>query len=283
MSTCIRGTCGNTMDAPIVRNSGCPDKLGCDPNLCPDFYIRRNDSLPPFKVLVEDCDGPLDLEGEGIVAEANMWAKAKLKTAITAETTEFRLADDIGFEQIMVGDIIIMERIRAPEHMIVLGFDEVNMLVKVNRGYNATLPRPWKKGTKMRIFRILNAPASIEMIKQDITSPDGSTEEDVLTDTFIRYDWDTADTCLPGCYWFEFKVLKEEDTPSSTPLPSTTPSLTPSVIPSLTPSVTPSVIPSLIPSQDIACGATGLEWIRRFPVKGEGFLIQIIDSPTVEP
>jgi hypothetical protein len=27
---------------------------------------------------------------------------------------------------------------------------------------------------------------------------------------------------------------------------------------------------------------TGVEWVRRFPSDGEGFLIKIVDSPTME-
>ena len=92
--------------------SGCSDKFGCDPNVCPDFVIRRHDTKPPLKISVEDCDGPLDLRG--LVIEANMWALAKLKIAIDDTIDYFRLADDIGFEQIMVGDIIVMDRVRSP-------------------------------------------------------------------------------------------------------------------------------------------------------------------------
>lgn len=189
--------------------SSCPDRFGCPPDVCPDFVIKRHDTLPAFKVLVDDCDGPLDLRG--LVLEANMWAKARLKKAITENDTYFRLADDIGFEQAMVGDIIVMERVRLPEHMLVTGFDEKNSLIQVQRGYNGTTPSAWKRGTKLKIFRTLNAPASTETILEDIENVDGTTDEDVLTQSFMVYEWRPEDVCLPGCYWLEFKLLKMID------------------------------------------------------------------------
>ena len=133
MAICNRlsSGCGNTNDSPITNNVGCPDILGCIPGACPDFIIKRRDTLPVFKVSVEDCDGPLDFQGDNIVVEANMWAKAKLKQKLEIDGESFALADNIGFNQVMVNDIIIMDRIRSPEHMLVIGFDEENKLVNV--------------------------------------------------------------------------------------------------------------------------------------------------------
>lgn len=186
----------------------CPDKFGCDGS-CPDFTIRRHDTKPSLKVSIEDCNGPMDFRG--LVIEANMWALAKLKSSITPTDSYFRLADDIGFEQIMIGDIIVMERIRMPERMLVIGFDEDNKLVQVQRGYHGTTPSNWKKGTVMRIFRVLSAPAEAEMVFEDRTDPDGTVEKNTISASYLVYDWQPEDTCLPGCYWLEFKVLKMID------------------------------------------------------------------------
>lgn len=187
----------------------CPDKFGCPPNTCPDFLIRRHDTKPALKIFVEDCDGPMNFSG--LVVEANMWALAKLKSDLDDVTDYFRLADDIGFEQVMVGDIIVMDRVRMPERMLVLGFDEHNKLIKVQRGYHGTTPSHWKKGSKMRIFRILSAPAQAEMVFDDVQNIDGTIDKDVLQESYLVYEWQPEDTCLPGCYWFEFKVLKMID------------------------------------------------------------------------
>jgi hypothetical protein len=121
------------------------------------------------------------------------------------------LADNIGFNQIMIGDIIQMDRVRQPEYMLVTGFDEENHYVRVDRGYRGTTPGNWKKGNKMRIFRILNGTAETELVFEDITEPDGTTQKDVLTEAYLVYNWKAEDTCLPGCYWLEFKVLKMKD------------------------------------------------------------------------
>lgn len=187
----------------------CLSKDGCPTNRCPDFVIRRHDTRPPFKVAVSDCNGPFDFRG--LIIEVNMWALARLKTNITDSDTYFRLADDVGFEQIMVGDIIVLDRVRLPERMLVTAFDETNKLVQVQRGYHGTTPSAWTKGTAIRIFRVLNAPAQSEMVYEDIQQVDGTTEHDVLIDSYLLYEWQPEDTCLPGCYWLEFKVLKMID------------------------------------------------------------------------
>ena len=289
--------------------SGCPSEDGCISGVCPDFTIRRNDTKPPFKVQIEDCDGPLDLTD--LIVEASMWAKGKLKYSMTKTDTYFSLADNIGFPQIMVGDIIMMDRPRLPEYMLVTGFDEDDRLVHVQRGYHGTTAQNWQRGTSLRIMKFINAQAQSEMIYQDILQIDGTTETGVLTDSFFVYEWGINDTCLPGCYYLEFKLIKLKSTPTPAPIDASNynstsdgtsvvffPSVitsTPSIIdlpdipvvPSMTDvggtEITPSFTsPSLVVS-DFGCGfADTIDWIRRFPVDKEGFYIKISDSPTHE-
>lgn len=260
-------TCTSTFGCS-PQPSGCPDELGCIEGVCPDFIIRRHDTKPSFKVKIEDCDGPMDLTG--LIVEASMWAKAKLKTAITEDATYFALADNIGFNQIMVGDIIIMDRYRLPEQMLVTAFDETNRLVQVQRGYHGTTAQKWKKGSPLRIMKFFGATAGSELIYQDVLEIDGSTTADVLTDSFFVYDWTGNDTCLPGCYYLEFKLLKMLEAGAG-------------FVQSQAASVIPSFTPSNLSAADFYCGiGDGVEWVRRFPVEGEGFLIRITDSPTAE-
>jgi len=304
--------CGSTLDTPTTRGS-CPDGFGCSDDVCPDFTIRRHDTQPDFKVSVEDCNGPLDLEIDvyvcpaceyeftvpsgftadywtcpeceaivsvpNMIVETNMWAIGKLKTAITNQDTYFRLADDIGFNQVMINDIIIMDRVRLPEHMLVTGFDEINKLIRVQRAYNGTRATSWPRGSTLRIFRVLNSPASFELVKQDTVNVDGSTIRDELTDTYLVHEWEARDTCLPGCYWMEFKLLREAERvilPSNIPLDSV-------VYGSLAASVIPSWTPSNISEIDFGCTVgEGIKWVRRFPVQNEGFLIKIEKSYTTE-
>lgn len=200
----------NTRQGGCQSQSTCSDLFGCPQDgTCPDFFIRRHDTKPPLKIAVEDCDGPLDLQG--LVVEANMWAKAKLKAAIIPSDEYFQLADNIGYEQVMQGDIIVMDRVRMPEHMLVTGFDETNKLIRVERGYHGTTASAWKKGNAMRIFRMLNAPAEVELVYDDIQNVDGTTDTDVLTEAHLVYEWQPEDVCLPGCYWLEFKIMKMID------------------------------------------------------------------------
>lgn len=336
--------------------SQCLDKFGCPSDRCPDFYIRRHDTKPPLKVLIEDCDGPIDLRG--LVIEANMWALAKLKRNLDATTDYFALANDIGFEQIMVGDIIIMDRVRMPEYMLVTAFDETNKFVQVERGWRGTTASTWKKGQSMRIFRVLNAPASSEMVFQDIQNVDGTTDSDVLTESYLVYDWQPEDTCLPGCYWLEFKVIKMQavvyflpggdwsgethrsddgfyytgsthtdssvrlsydqvnelfllpeavwtgenheysghhftgtvHNDGSVPLNQTGvpvedgTSLDETTLLSIlsTSSIIPTFESGLTAYQFGCILGEGVEWVRRYPLDGEGFLVRVEDSPTVE-
>jgi hypothetical protein len=120
------------------------------------------------------------------------------------------LADNIGFEQVMVGDVIIMERARRPEHMLVKAFDETNSLISVQRSYNDTEAFAWKKGSKLKIFRVLNSSADVELVFEDVIQVDG-TSESTLVEADVFYDWKANDTCLSGCYLFEFKLIKMQE------------------------------------------------------------------------
>jgi hypothetical protein len=339
---------------------GCADEYGCISGVCPDFTIRRGDTKPVFKVKMEDCDGPMDLTG--LVLEATMWAKGKLKKPLSAEDNYFSLADNIGFNQIMVGDIIIIDRPRLPEKMLVTGFDEDNRLVLVERAYHGTTAQNFKRGTPLRIMKFINAPSQTEMIYQDIIELDGTTTENSLVDSFFVYEWGLNDTCLPGCYYIEFKLIKMLESSVVPSLPSCSdqqanfpysngypegteygpvgpyvpdgsnyepglyevpgpgnappePPLHPQpvmpvcgpiivdnpsqitwnisqiVLPDITPypsmilgtSIIPNFTsPSYTPST-FGCGLVdGVDWIRRFPVDSEGFLIKIVDAPLTE-
>lgn len=248
------------------KSTGCLDRLGCPPNQCPDFVIKRHDTRPFFKFDVEDCDGPIDLTN--LVCEASMWVKAKLKKSISVDDTYIGLADNIGFEQAQVGDVIVMSRARAPEQMLVTGFDENNKLIQVQRGYNGSLISVYNKGSELRMFRVLNSVATTEMVKEDIPQVDGTTKTNVITRSSLVYEWLSADTCLQGCYWFEFKLLSMMD--SDIVMMGSDVISTPISFVSYTPSQT-------------GCGiGEGVQWVQRYPTNGDGFLIKIVDSPTME-
>lgn len=214
----------------------CPDQNGCDSCSCPDFLIRRYDTKPDYRVLMEDCDGPMDLTD--LVLEATMWANAKLKTSISDSDTSISLADNVGFNQINEGDVLVFERTRSPEKVLVVSFDEVNKLVNVQRAHDGTTAQDWSRGTTIKIVKFMNSPAKIEMVYEDVVELDGTVKEDVLQESYFVYEWSSSDTLLPGCYFLEFKLMPEVSAPE--------------------------------------------QWIRRFPVDKEGFLIKITDTFTSE-
>lgn len=185
---------------------GCISSDGCPPGVCPDFTIRRHDVKPSFRVQIVDCEESVDLADR--VLEVNMWALAKLKKSIVPADTIISFADAIGFEQVMAGDMIIMDRVRSPEHILVLGFDEDAKTISVARGRQGTTAGTWKKGSKLRIFRIMNSPAHTEMVFNDVEEITGEITKDVLQGSYFVYEWQPQDTCLPGCFWMEFKLIK---------------------------------------------------------------------------
>lgn len=255
---------------PSNSRSGCVNTYGCEDGVCPHLVLKRHDTRPPLRVSVGDCDGPLDLTAETLVLEASMWAKGKLKTTIAPSDSYFALADNIGFNQAMVGDVIVMDRPRLPEHMLVIGFDEANSLLLVRRGYNGTSAGDWKKGTPLRIFRFMGSPAEITSTYEDLTQEDGTILKDQLSETLLVYGWDAKDTCLPGCYWLEFKLLQMASGASEASILSAF-------------SAPISFTPSTLTPEDFGCTlGGGVEWVRRFPVDAEGFLVRVADSPTAE-
>jgi hypothetical protein len=207
------------------------------------------------------------------VVEVSMWAKGRFKAAVGADDTYFQLADNIGFTQAVVGDIVVVAgNPRAPEQMLVTGFDETNYYIRVQRGYNGSPTMAYRRGTSIKIFLSLNSVGSTEMTLTDVVQVDGTTEEDVLTKSTLIYEWAAQDTCLPGCYYLEFKLLKMTEVNGGTP------SLLPSIF--LTDIIPSFVTPS---SSDLGCElGEGVEWVRRFPANTEGYLIEIVDSHTSE-
>lgn len=214
------------------HNKLCVNQLGCVEGLCPDFLIRRYDTKPDYRVLIEDCNGPMDLTD--LILEATMWANSKLKSGISSTDLSISLADNIGFNQISVGDVLTFNRVRNPEKVIVTSFDETNKLVNIERAYDGTVAQSWDRGTEIKIVKFMNSAAKIEMVYEDITELDGTIKEDVLQESYFVYEWPIGSTDLPGCYYLEFKLIKDN------------------------------------------------EWIRRFPVDKEGFLIKITDTFTSE-
>jgi len=193
---------------------GCSSNIGCNNNDClktPDFCIKRNDTMPAFKVAISDCDGVVDLtEDSNLVLEASMWFKSKLKTSIDEFVDVIAFADNIGFDQVSVGDVIMAAHPRSPEYFLISSINENEKTINVSRGHNLSLVSSWPKGTILRIFKFMDEPAVIESAFEEITQIDDSIQTE-LVETFMVYNWKKEQTDFPGCYFFEFKLMKLSD------------------------------------------------------------------------
>lgn len=189
--------------------SSCTDQYNCHSGVA-DFCMKRYDTAPSLKISVENYDECLDFSQDNYELKVNIWLKCKLKKSITATDTQLQLADNIGFDQIVENNVLIMNRSRNPEKMLVVGFDENEKKITVQRGYDSTTPQSWDKGNSITAFRIMDADAEIALILEDVTKEDGTIVKDEVVDTLFIYNWSEESTSLPGCYFLEFKLIEYE-------------------------------------------------------------------------
>jgi hypothetical protein len=176
-----------------------------------DFCIKRGDTRPVFRVSVEDCDGVVDLTDANLVLEANMWFKAKLKSDLSSSSSTLSFADNIGFNQVNVGDVILTDRPRNSEKMVVTAIDESAKTLTVERGHDSTDAQDWPRGSLLRVFRFMDQPAQIESVFEQVSSLEGSVSEE-LVDTFMVFEFLKEHTLLPGCFLLEFSLAMMEET-----------------------------------------------------------------------
>lgn len=185
----------------------CKSSSNCEEECQSIFSIKKNDTRPSFRVSVEDCED-FDWEDENLVLKYNMWFKAKLKNDIIKTDNVIYFADNLGFDKIIENDIIFLETNRRQEQMLVLGIDESNKSIQVQRSYNSTSEEDWKKGSDLKIFRVLEQDAEIEVLLEDVTQTDGTILENQISDVFFVVNWDVDSTKTSGCYFLEFKLKK---------------------------------------------------------------------------
>lgn len=241
-------------------NQSCSNQGYCYPEtpVCPDFTIKQHDTRPAFKVDITDCDVPIDLTD--LVVEASMWCNAKLKINIDANTNTISFADAIGFEQINTDTIIQIGNGRLFERMLISQINDVDKTVTVLRGQLNTGAYTWKKGTAIKLLRFLNNPAIGELQYENIEQIDGSVLENQLTRSTLVYEWLQGDTCMCGQFFLEFKLI------SVSPIETND-----------------SDNGSGISQINYHCdNGANVSWVRRFPNNAEGFLIQVLGSPTAE-
>lgn len=193
----------------------CSSSDNCPEGVSPDFIIKRYDTSPSIKVALSDCDGIMDISDPDLVVEVNMWFKAKLKKNITSLETVIYFADNVGFDQLLIGDILYFDHPRSPEYMHVLSINEDTKAITVSRGQNSSNAISWKKGSLLYIYRVVSSQGFIESVYQDLIDVTGSTVTNQLVESNLIYNWKQNDTIVPGCYWLEFKLIKKTPEKSS--------------------------------------------------------------------
>jgi len=170
-----------------------------------DFIIKRNSTQPSLRLKVYDCDwSPIDLSKFEITA--SMWANAKLKKDINDSDFEILLANNVGLSAVVPGDVILLKN--TGTHELVQVASIVNNAVMVTRGYFETTSTSWKKGTSIKIIKIMNSGATYDLVKEDVMKLDGTKELNVLVESYLVYNWFVDDTRVPGEYYLEFKVIE---------------------------------------------------------------------------
>jgi hypothetical protein len=171
-----------------------------------DFIIKRNSTQPSLRLKVYDCDwSPIDLSKFEITA--SMWANAKLKKDISNSDFEILLADNVGLSAVVPGDVILLKSTGA--HELVQVASIVDNAIMVTRGYFETTPASWKKGTSIKIIKIMNSSATYDLVREDVIKLDGTKELNVLVESYLVYNWFVDDTRVPGEYYLEFKVIEK--------------------------------------------------------------------------
>lgn len=243
------------------NNYNSSTQVCCDGTIsaCSDFKTKQYSTYPPLKIQVFDCDdAPYDMKD--LVIEASMWSTAKLKFDINSSDDLIQFADNIGYNTVGTNSILHLSTGRDFERMAISGFDDVNKIIQVERSVCSTYARSWKKGTPIKILRFFNKPAEAELVYDDEEQLDGTIIENKLVKSFLVYNWNPEDVCLPGKYFFEFKVLKML----------------------LTTNLSNDNVISVNDLNYHCSLGTGVEWARRFPVEKDGFIIEILQSPTAE-
>ena len=180
-----------------------------------EFMIKRNDTSPPLRYKIFDCDSsPIDLT-EDYVIEASMWSNAKLKKDIDTAQEEISFASNTGFNTVGVGSNLLLKTSNSHETLAVTAVDSYNNILTVNRGQLGTDPLNWRKGSVVKIIKFINSPATKELVNSTSLNMQGD-EETTLSESYLVYNWLDSDTALPGDYLFEFKVTKINHDTSAT-------------------------------------------------------------------
>jgi len=174
-----------------------------------DIVLKKHDLKPEVRLSVVDCDGAVELS-DNLTVRFKMWVSCRLKTTISATDSTFALADNVGFDQIAVGDSIFLDHPRQPEQMTITGFDEAAKTIHVLRAQAGTSANAFAKGSSLKIMRISTGVGFVDVKREKQLSEEGI-QQDILVSTELVYNWNYCDTDFSGRYEAEFILIHEGD------------------------------------------------------------------------
>jgi hypothetical protein len=177
--------------------------MGCtEPNF--DYTIKKNDTKPFIKYLIEKCED-IDLSEENLIITASMWADSTLKNKLTNIDEYLELKNNYNLESVKQGDYILIKKFNTSEHIVVSSIEETK--INIQRAQLDSIAQNWVKGNEIKIIKFYEVEAEKE-IEYNTTLNVKGEEETLPSSQSLVYKWQDGDTSSSGVFFLEFKVSK---------------------------------------------------------------------------
>jgi uncharacterized membrane protein len=177
--------------------------MGCTkPNF--DYTIKKNDTKPFIKYLIEKCED-IDLSEENLIITASMWADSTLKNKLTNIDEYLELKNNYNLEAVKQGDYILIKKFNTSEHVIVSSIEETK--INIQRAQLDSTAQNWIKGNEIKIIKFYEVEAEKEIEYNTSLNVKGE-EETLPSSQNLIYKWQEGDTSSSGVFFLEFKVSK---------------------------------------------------------------------------
>jgi len=169
-----------------------------------DYIIKKNDTKPDIIYTIKECDN-IDLEEEGLIVTASMWANSNLKNKILADSTYLELKNNYNLESIQENNLILIKKYNFFEYLEVssLDYNKVN----INRAQAGSSSRVGEKGNEIKIIKFLELEATKDIQYNTKIELNGETSN-VKSMQNLIYEWKENQTSSPGEFFIEFKISK---------------------------------------------------------------------------
>lgn len=186
-----------------------------------DFTIKQGDTCPLFKINIKDPETGLPVSYEDWEVTTFMFFESCLRSIDSAhdgisgcsgfsgymseEFAGIKLLGKKSLCQVKIGDIIEVDDCNQnrQEFMLVIDIDYDCDTILVQRGYGGSDIYSHRRGDKLIFYRIYGKTGFIDSVNEE------DLEEGIeLDNSVIGYNWAEEDTSHRGCYFFEFKLMK---------------------------------------------------------------------------